>query len=145
MLKRFSKEEIQKRWELISMAIEKSMPPIASGRAERMTNIKNNLMLGTLQAWGVYRNESEDSLVAVGTTTVIYDFCSGAKQLLGYSIYSIDEVEDEVWADAYKELAKFAKEHKCENICAYTESQRVFDVAKQLGSKCSLYVVFPSL
>jgi hypothetical protein len=146
MLRRLSKEEIVQRWNTIKLAIERSLPPIASGKDTRMQQIYNNLMLGTVQCWGSYRDiEKEDTLNGIGTTTIVYDFTSGAKMLLGYTAFAVGEIREEDWIDGYQQLVDFAIEHGCENICAYTANPRIFEIGKQFGATGAMFLVSPAL
>ena len=146
MLRRLSKEEIIKRWDVIKLAIERSLPPIASDKPNRIQQIYNNLMLGTVQCWGSYRDvEKEDTLNGIGTTTIVYDFTSGAKMLLGYSVLSVGEIREEDWIEGYRQLEDFAREQGCEKICAYTTNPRIVEVAKSLGATGYVLLLSPQL
>lgn len=146
MLRRLSKEEIANRWEVISHAIEQALPPIASIKEQRMNQIYNNLMLGTVQCWGSYGDvEKEDTLNGIGTTTIVYDFTSGGKMLLGYTVFAVRKIEQEEWVEGYKQLEEFALANDCERICIYTDNPRVVEVAKQFGASGYAFLISPAL
>jgi len=146
MLKRLNKKEIVAKWDMIKVAIEKALPDIASKNPNRMEQIYNNLMIGTMHCWAVYRKvEREDALIGIGTTTFTYDLCSGSKLLLGYTAYTFGNATDEEWMEGYQELLEFAKENKCERVCAYTNVPRMFDINKLSDGYAVLYITSPPL
>jgi len=147
MLRMLGKKEITARWDFIKIAIEKSLPIIASSLSDHMEYVYSNLLLGTMQCWVSYKDvEREDTISCVGTTTFIYDLCTNGKMLLGYSIYSLGSgVTDKELEEGYPVLLKFAKDNKCERFCAYTDVMRVAEMAKLLGATGTIFLTSPPL
>ena len=63
MLRRFTRPEIEREWERLKAAIEQALPPISGGHEKRMEQVYNNLLLGTLQCWGIYEGEEKEAKI----------------------------------------------------------------------------------
>ena len=136
MLLRLQPRDITKHWEGISDAISKSLPPITTASAERMTFILRSLIVEVMQCWVLCKPDAENDtteMYAIITTEYAIDPGSGTKNLLIFSLYGLQPVPQELWRDGFSTLQKFAKTNDCEGIIAFTDVPAVVEIAKSIG------------
>lgn len=131
MLLQLLPRDITKHWEGLSEAISKSLPPITTMSRDRMAVILKSLIAGTMQCWVLLGSKNE--IYAVGTTEFAIDPGSKTKNLLIFSLYSLQTVPQEQWGEGYKTLQKFAQASGCENIIAFTDIPAVVNLVEKLG------------
>ena len=135
MLTRLLPDQISEYWDIISPAIEASLPPIASGKEERMNRVLMSLLSSQSQCWAGYRVDDNEKRVFEGimVTKIYHDYISNCKSLLIYSLYSYSKVSKRTWLNGFKSIIKYAMSHDCEDIVAYTSVPFLIDMAKKLG------------
>ena len=131
-------EQISKHWDVIGYAIEQSLPPIASGNDERMNRALSSLLSGKSLCWVSHtNNESGKFLEAVFVTQIVVDSISSVKNLLLYSVYGFSKVDENSWAKGLELLTKYAKTKGCESIVAYTQNDKIKEIASKFGCDSS--------
>lgn len=131
MILQATAEQITQHWDELAPAIEAALPPFAYGAQDRMNNILRALLAGDMQcwtAWAVREGETTPLLVAIMTTAFDFDRCSGVRNLLIYSLYSVAGIGDQVYADGIETLKKFAKTKGCHRVVALVEEPRLVEM-----------------
>jgi hypothetical protein len=131
-------DQVAKFWDLIKLSIEKSAPPIVKRKPDtnRFLEAAYN---GVLQVW-VERNDVGE-VVCVLTTAVTEDFCSGGKNLVIYSLYSVGEITRDSWVNGYNTIKEFARSKGCDNVVGYTTEEVVKRLARFFGGDASFTYV----
>ena len=135
MLTRLMPDQISEHWDLISPAIERSLPPIASGSHDRMNKILMSLLGSKSQCWMSYEIEGDGKrrVEGVMVTRIINDYISDCRSLLIYSLYSFAKIDRRTWIAGLKAITKYAISRDCDNIIAYTAVPFLIEMAKKLG------------
>lgn len=131
MLLQLLPRDITKHWEGISEAISKSLLPITSKSAERMTFILKSLIVGTMQCWVLHEPRGE--ICAIITTEFTTDPGSRTKNLLIFSLFGVKEISSELWEQVHDVLRKFAKTNGCDNLLAFTDNLAVARMLQKYG------------
>lgn len=141
MLVRMLPSEIDGRWDIIGYAISNCLPvTIRNDEAAKMKAVNNmrlSLLAGNLQAWLMYENEK---VMAVGITGLAIDEIAREANLIIYSLFGYDKISDIQWAAALNTIKKFAKALKCNNVCAFTDVERVKEIAISLNGAMSTFI-----
>jgi len=147
MLNQLTAKQISEQWDLIKVALEKSLPPIIEGSANRITNIFNSLLLGELQCWIgnmiVVNSEQQNELVPYGVliTEIITDRCSDVRNILIYAIYSAQGIPNGEYQEGYNTIKTFAKANGCCRIMAYTNSKAILNIVQAFGGATDFHFV----
>lgn len=148
MLLQLRPKDITKHWEGISEAISKSLPPITTASAERMTFILRSLLVEVMQCWVLCKpNVGKDTtdIYAIATTEYAIDPGSGTRNLLIFSLYSLQKIPQELWKDGYETLQKFAKANNCESIIAFTDVPAVIHLVEGFGGNVATRLLIMGL
>jgi hypothetical protein len=128
-------DQVDMHWDILKVAIQKCLPPIASHRNHSMNRILENLLSGNMVCWlAVVGGKIEGFLI----TTVIEDYCTDTKTMLLYAVFG--EVDRSVWEAGYETVNKHAKELGCDFIAYYTMQPHVVEIGKSFGCTDQHYV-----
>jgi hypothetical protein len=133
MVTRLLPEQITEYWNIIKFAVENSLPPIASHASDRMNKILESLINETMQCWIMYEEGEVRKLQVISVTTVLQDYYSEDRSVLIYSIYGFTDLTNEIWTEAWKTVSLWGKSINCQKIIAYTDVQKVKDMAIKFG------------
>jgi len=122
-------------WDVIKFAIEESVPPDVGEHPDKMNNILSSILCGNLDVWASYTKDKEGNgkFEGIALTQEVYDESSNTKNLLIYSFYGYSEINLDVWKKLFITVAKLASEKKCNKILAYSNVDKVIDMAKLFG------------
>lgn len=137
MLIQLLPEQASSMWDAIKPAIMSSMPGHWKKDDIIATNLLQAILSENMQCW-VNQDADSGRIDGVVLTTIFHDRCSGVKNLLIYGLASMQHakiVDDTTWKEGMATLIKYAKTVGCDNITAYTTTQRVVDIADTLGCK----------
>lgn len=138
MLVRMIPEQISRHWEVISYAIENSLPPTAGRSKDRMNRILTALLSGSKQCWVSSRYENGVGIMeAILTTQILKDFDEGTRNLLIYSLYGYEQISKESWISGFDALSKWARVNNCDKIIAYSNVRSVIEVVNSFGGDTS--------
>jgi len=141
MLVRMLPSEIENKWAIINHAIVNCLPAVVgsdvAAQMRAINNMKVSLIAGTLQAWLMYE---DNKVLAVGITGVAADEIARETSLVIYSLYGYEKITDAQWAEALNTIKKFAKALKCNNICAFTDVDRVREIAANIGGVLKTFI-----
>lgn len=144
MLTKLLPEQISKFWDIISYAVENSLPPTIGEHPDKMNRILSSCLCGRIEVWASY-NRHEDAIKFEGIvlTRILVDDASYTRSLLIYCLYGYEEVKKESWSRGLKALLKYAKVKNCSKISAYTSSKYLVQLAEKLGASSSYtYISF---
>ena len=122
---------------MIGDSIVKSMPPADFGSPNRMLNILTSLMSSNMQCWFVMSSPeiTGENIVAIVTTVVQGGGPTEIKNLEVYTLYARRELTKSLLVDAYGTLKKYAKSRDCYRIIAYSDVDRIINIAEELGGE----------
>jgi hypothetical protein len=144
MLTKLLPEQISKFWDIISYAVENSLPPTVGEHPDKINRILSSCLCGGLDVWASYdKHEDVIKFEGIVLTKILYDDASYTRSLLIYCLYGYEEVNKESWSRGLKALLKYAKKKECSKISAYTNSKYLIKLAENLGAASSYtYISF---
>jgi hypothetical protein len=128
-------DQVDMHWDILKVAVERSLPPIAINKSHSMNRFLECLLEGTMTCWLGMEDGKIDGFVV---TTVINDFCTDTKTLLVYFIFG--EASRHVYEDGMETLHKHAKAQGCSFIGGYTVHERLVPLCQSLGCTVQYYV-----
>lgn len=141
MLIKLMPNQISQNWPKLRPAVLNALPPIAPNLGtDTEINLLTALANDKLQMWAVCKEKSK-SVNAVITTEIVEDFATKANHLVIYTLYGIDKMLREDFIDGLKALKKFARDNKCIKIIAYTNIDKVIELAQMLGGTVDWKVI----
>lgn len=144
MLTRLLPEQISKFWDIISYAVEQSLPPTVGEHPDKMNRILSSCLSGRIEVWASYnRHKDVIKFEGIVLTRILVDDASYTRSLLIYCLYGYEEVNKESWSRGLKALLKYARSKECSKISAYTNSKYLVKLAENLGASSSYtYISF---
>lgn len=144
MLTKLLPEQISKFWDIISYAVENSLPPTVGEHPDKMNRILSSCLSGRIEVWASYnRHEDVIKFEGIVLTRILVDDASYTRSLLIYCLYGYEEVNKESWSRGLKALLKYARSKECSKISAYTNSKYLVKLAENLGASSSYtYISF---
>jgi hypothetical protein len=140
VLIRILPNQISTHWNIISYAIEKSLPTIIPVNENYMNNVLTALLSESLECW-VSVNEAGE-IEAVLTTQILTDFASQVKALLIYSLYGYFQISSKSWHEGFATLSEFARNSGCRKICCYSTNDSVISICKKFGGNVETFITF---
>jgi len=135
MLKKLDNKQVGEYWNEIKPAIRKAFPRQPRDVEDWLNKLLEKILRDEGQVWiGL---DEVGKVVFILVTLFIEDPCSGSKQLLVYSLFGYRLVEDKLWKKSQETLKTFALDSKCNELVAYSEVERVVDIAKKTGADVS--------
>lgn len=131
MIIRVLSTQIPKFWEQI-----KFVATVVDRIHEKDRELYLNRLLHALlsdKAQCFIRFNGNKELQAMAITRLIQDEVTGEKTLFLNALYSFKGVDDTEWKTDSDYMIKFAKMNGCKKFTAYSNNQRVFEIAKMLG------------
>jgi hypothetical protein len=141
MLIKLLPDQISKNWEKLKTAVLNALPPIAPYLGtDTEINLLQALVNDKLQMWAVCRDRN-GMVNAVVTTEIVIDFATKTKHLVIYTLYGVDKMMREDFTDGLKALKQFARANGCTKIIAYTNIDKVIELAQILGGTVDWKVI----
>ena len=138
MLVRLLRNQIEEKWNVIKVAIANSLPPTVNNdeisTQKCINNIRLALMNGSMQAWVLAEGRK---VLAIGTTAITIDKISGEKSLIIYTLFGCTKLDIKDWEGAFESLKAFAKSVGCSTVCAFSDVDRVKEIADGLNANTS--------
>ena len=109
-----------------------------------LNEILKGLITGKSQAWIISGDDEGDkaTVYAMGTTCFSIEEVTGTKNLLVYSLSSYKLIKDSLWIDAMAKIKMFAKENECFKVIAFTQVDRIVEVAASLGGNIKTKLIY---
>jgi hypothetical protein len=128
-------EQVANGWDTLAPMIVQSLPPTVANNPIMLANVITAIMLEEADVWILTDGGHDHSAVAL--TTYMFDPVARIKMMVLYSVYGITPLDDEKWNDGFTSLRKFAKARGCKSIIAYTQFDRVKQMAEKNGADIS--------
>ena len=138
MILKLSPDQVSERWESLKVAIEKSLPPFLKDGPIKMENILEAIVKDIMHCWVI---EDDEGLAAIATTTFMPDPGTQLISLFIYTITSLRPVDINEWQENFKVFAKWGRSRGCSNVIAFTDVDRIVEIAKSLGGTANQVVV----
>jgi len=133
-------EQVSKYWDFLSWGIAQSLPPIIKDDVEALNRLLVEILAGKMQCWAV---AEEGRIKAVSVTQILRNDVTKKNSLLLYSLFGYERLGEEVWKAGYEAAVKYAKAKKCKHIVAYTQNEKVIEMAKAFdGDSTFTFVSF---
>ena len=117
------------------------MPPLAVDEAEgAMANMLEGLLAGKTQCWlGIEKvpNTAVPIVHALAVTDVVAEFGTGTKSLWISALYAYRGLPPPLTLVGFERLKAYAREQGCRYMAATTNSQRVIEIAQELGGNAT--------
>lgn len=133
-LLRLTSDQVMQYWTSIKRCIEESLPPTTNNIDDALLHVQEQLLVGSMQCWAAVDSPNSPVIYGIATTKVVYDECTGDKNLLLFSVTTILEHPQTLWRDAYLALSKFAKSQGCNKLIAYSNNDIMIKIAQGLGA-----------
>jgi len=129
---RLQPEIVSQYWDVVKIALNKSMPPLANGAEEsEMTAVLSKLLSGGMQAWLVQDDSREP--VGMCVTKVVEDQGTEMRGLLIYAIYGVKPFSIAIMKELINVLEEFGKVNLCERLVFYSNRENVIKLAQVMG------------
>ena len=146
MLTKMLPDQISKFWDVISYAIEQSLPPTVAESPDKMNRILASLLSDKIQCWASYEKIGDNRrFEGILLTQLLYDEASDTRSLLLYCAYGYDKVSNESWQSGFKTIYTWALSKGCKSIVSYTDIPYLIDLAKKFGGEAKYTFVRFSL
>lgn len=127
-------EQVSRLWNNIRAKLIDRMPPITVNGPMELAKVYESLLSGIMQCWSYVDG---DKVVGFVLTTVTTDWCTSAKSLLVYAVFSVDTTKKEYFEDAFDTLQRYARSQGCKHITGYTDIPQVIRIVELLGGDTS--------
>lgn len=131
MLTKLLPEQVSKFWDVISYAVEQSLPPVVGEHPDKMNRILASALSGKITVWASYSDKKFEGIVL---TKAVYDDASDTRNLLIYCLYGYNEIGKRSWLEGMAAIAKYAKSRGFNQIIAYSNSPYIVNISKHLGA-----------
>jgi len=136
MLLRLLSEQVSHQWDVLKPAIEAALPPIAGDSSDRMNEVLLSILNGERQCWLSCYQDGKRAVNGVVVTNIV-NGDGGVKDLLIYAAHAFEPLDDSVWTEGFEGLRKFAKSKGCSRIIAYSNVERIIEMALMVGGDAS--------
>jgi len=137
MLTKLLPDQISRFWDVISYAVQQSLPPTVGENPNKMNRILTSALSGKIAVWASYVKGEVNKFEGIVLTKILYDDSSDTKNLLIYCIYGYSDVGKESYLEGIFALSKYAKAQGCQQVVGYTNVGFVVDLVKALGGDVS--------
>lgn len=131
--------QIPKFWDLIKYGIQESLE-------EQLTDKQyNNILQGLLKEDLISFVVMEDDKIKANTVVrAYYDDLLERKSLIIYSAYANEDISDNLYMKIFDQLQKYARSINCDSISAFTNIDKIVEMAKLVGGDTSqTFISFP--
>ena len=140
MLLQLKPEEISKLWGIIKPAVLNALPVFTGERQYVGNGLLNKMLIGQVQCWVSYRDGDLKQSRGIMTTTIVEDEFTGTRNLLLYTAFAFEPLEERDYLEGFKYLKSYCAQMKCENVICYTENERLLQVIKRLNGMSSYHL-----
>jgi hypothetical protein len=135
--------DVASRWEMISPAIEVSLPPTTEPSIERMSKVLESILSGKLDVFVFFKSvNGVADIYAVVTTTFVDQLDRDSTDMLIYSIYGDRKgfsMSD--WVKGLEYLKDYAKSKGAVHITGYTNENGLINFVKGVGGGTTYQLV----
>lgn len=142
MLIRLPPEQIMKYWDGICECIASALPPHEIADVDMLLRIQSQLLTGVLECWIAASDNRGREIYGVMTTKIMIDGITGTRNLLIFSVTTVDKHPAGMWKEALDVINRYACTHKCSNILAYSVNERMVEIAEAIGANTQTRLIY---
>jgi hypothetical protein len=131
-LVRMQPQDAMQFWDEVKECIASALPPHLLETPETLLQVQEQVLVGQLECWLAVR---EQQLYGVLTTRVVSEF--GQRSLLVFSVATLEHPPASLWPESIEVLKKYAASKQCSRVLAYSNHERLVQVAEYLGADTS--------
>lgn len=135
-------QQVMEYWPQIKECINTALPPHVKNSDESMLKIQEQLLVGKLECWMAHAAGNQAIVYAVATTCFVVDEISETKNLLVYTLATLNPHSQDLWTTSYEVLARYAAAKGCQNILAYSDLPEVRNIVARLGGNCEWQLLY---
>lgn len=135
-------EQIMSYWPQIKECINTALPPHVKDSPESMLHIQEALLVGKLECWIAHATGDQSNVYALATTCFVTDEISLTKNLLVYTLATLNPHSQDLWMISYEVLAKYATSRGCSNIIAYSNVPVILNIVNSLGGSSDWHITY---
>jgi hypothetical protein len=127
---------VAKHWPVISEFILRALPEHIDKTEELRANLLESIVKEILQVWiVVYDNpERAGDIASIFTTYPSYDFMTGIRSLVVYTVTTMDgNVDQTAYSQGMKKLSEYGKSKGCTKLVTTTTNDIMAEKARHLG------------
>ena len=135
MLLRIMPGQVADYWDDIREGLERVLP---QGIPDRNARLLYGLQMGDLQVWASFqRGLTPDENVVDGAvvTYVLDEVALKTKTFIIYAVWATHETRPSTWLEGFEALKKFAKSMGCTRLAAYSDDDKILQVARGLRAQ----------
>jgi hypothetical protein len=129
-------------WPQIKECINAALPPHVKDSADSILHIQESLLVGRLELWMGYEPGDQTKVYAVATTCFVTDEVSLTKNLLVYTLSTLNPHPQDIWQESLQYLSRYARSKNCANIIAYTSQKEIESLVQRIGGNLEWKLVF---
>jgi hypothetical protein len=134
--------QIMTYWPQIKECINNSLPPHVKDSDESMLRIQESLLVGNLECWLIHESGDVSKVLALATTCFVTDEVSMTKNLLVYTMATLNPHSRDLWSIAHEMIGRYAVSRVCSNVIAYSNLPEVINIAERLGGDTSWRIIY---
>ena len=137
MLVRLMTEQIQANWALIKHVLEQTLPPIYLGQPEFYTACLDAMLEGQMQVWS---GLNEGNPIGLVITNFVREELLDQTNMLIFAFHGFENMPLDVIRQGYETIAQSARAAGCSGLIAYTQDERVKQLAQRMGGKTQTFI-----
>lgn len=104
-------------------------------------NVYDSLIEGVLDCWILVTKQEQPKVVGVCIAGVTVDLLVGYRNYLIYGLFSNTSIADSAWQSIAGTISEWARGNKCTRLVAFTDKDRVLEIAELIGANASLVMI----
>lgn len=129
-------------WPQIKDCINAALPPHVKDSPESMLHIQESLLVGDLECWLCHERGDVSHVYALFTTCFVTEEISRTKNLLVYTLATLNPHTQDFWSVSLDIVSKYAVSRGCANVLAYSNLPEVVPIATRLGADINWRVYY---
>ncbi len=141
MISRLDTRQVTENWGMVKGMLMESVPYLKSAPESKLNNILKEIINGKMDIWSVFEYGQDFQKIqvhALGASVIVIEPVSLTKNILIYGFTgSFFKGTEKFWRKSWESFEKYEKKNNCENIIAFTESEKIVEMARFVGVKIS--------
>jgi hypothetical protein len=138
MLIRLLPEQVSEAWDVIAPAVAESLPTTVVHSYTAVVNVLEAILAEKAVAWLYYKEGRPACFIL---TTPYRDPIVHTVNLLIYSMFSFEDLDEDDWQHGLDRLKQYAKFIGAEKVMAYTNQPGVIRLVSKLGADTSYTLI----
>jgi hypothetical protein len=106
-----------------------------------MMNVYDSLVSEALDCWIIITKEEQPKVVGLCIAGITVDLLVGYRNYLIYGLFSTTSIADSAWQSLASTVSEWARSNKCDRLVAFTDKDRVLEIAELIGGSASLVMI----